>query len=180
MHLTRNIALMKNKLLYTIKYVLLFLNILLKMQSNLNSYNNDGSFSMTNSNSFWAPTKFFRQFKETISFLPWRHDKYSVARTTHISNKFPWSQRYSSDCSTEATMKGHSLLMTSRGRAYKSWQTVDKPQTEEENTTYSISLFHNNAITIYYPVSILRKSISGRHRPVRVADGPMTARCRFT
>ena len=29
------------------------------------------------------------------------------------------------------------------------------------------------------PVSILRKSISGR-RPVRVADGPMTARCRFT
>ena len=31
-----------------------------------------------------------------------------------------------------------------------------------------------------YPVSILRKSISGRYRPVRVADGPMTARCRFT
>ena len=30
------------------------------------------------------------------------------------------------------------------------------------------------------PVSILRKSISGRHRPVRVADGPMTVRCRFT
>ena len=30
------------------------------------------------------------------------------------------------------------------------------------------------------PVSILRKSILGRHRPVRVADGPMTARCRFT
>ena len=34
--------------------------------------------------------------------------------------------------------------------------------------------------TCTYPVSILRKSISGRHRPVRVADGPMTARCRFT
>ena len=31
-----------------------------------------------------------------------------------------------------------------------------------------------------FPVSILRKSISGRHRPVRVADGPMTARYRFT
>ena len=30
------------------------------------------------------------------------------------------------------------------------------------------------------PVSILRKSISGRHRPVRIADGPMTVRCRFT
>ena len=29
------------------------------------------------------------------------------------------------------------------------------------------------------PVGILRKSISGRHRPVRVADGPITARCRF-
>ena len=35
-------------------------------------------------------------------------------------------------------------------------------------------------ILYHYPVSILRKSISGRHRPVRVADGPMTARCRFT
>ena len=32
----------------------------------------------------------------------------------------------------------------------------------------------------YNPVSVLRKSISGRHRPVRLADGPMTARCRFT
>ena len=31
-----------------------------------------------------------------------------------------------------------------------------------------------------FPVSILRKAISGRHRAVRVADGPMTARCRFT
>ena len=30
------------------------------------------------------------------------------------------------------------------------------------------------------PVSILRRSLSGRHRPARVADGPMTARCKFT
>ena len=29
------------------------------------------------------------------------------------------------------------------------------------------------------PVSILHKSIAGRCRPVRVADGPITARCRF-
>ena len=29
------------------------------------------------------------------------------------------------------------------------------------------------------PVSILHKSIAGRYRPVRVADGPITARCRF-
>ena len=35
-------------------------------------------------------------------------------------------------------------------------------------------------LTRTYPVSILRKSISGRHRPVRVADGPMTVRCRLT
>ena len=39
-------------------------------------------------------------------------------------------------------------------------------------------ILHN--IAGKYPVSILRKSISGRHRPVTVADGPMTARCRFT
>ena len=31
----------------------------------------------------------------------------------------------------------------------------------------------------YYPVSILYKSIAGRYRPVRVADGPITARYRF-
>ena len=30
-----------------------------------------------------------------------------------------------------------------------------------------------------YPVSILYKSIAGRYRPVRVADGPITARHRF-
>ena len=30
-----------------------------------------------------------------------------------------------------------------------------------------------------YPVSILHKSTAGRYRPVRVADGPITARCRF-
>ena len=30
-----------------------------------------------------------------------------------------------------------------------------------------------------YPVSILHKSIVGRYRPVRVADGPMTASYRF-
>ena len=29
------------------------------------------------------------------------------------------------------------------------------------------------------PVSILCKSIAGRYRPVRVADGPITARYRF-
>ena len=29
------------------------------------------------------------------------------------------------------------------------------------------------------PFSILHKSIAGRYRPVRVADGPITARCRF-
>ena len=30
------------------------------------------------------------------------------------------------------------------------------------------------------PVSILRKSTAGRHRPVSYPDGPMTARYRFT
>ena len=31
----------------------------------------------------------------------------------------------------------------------------------------------------YVPVSILYKSIAGRYRPARVADGPITARYRF-
>ena len=45
------------------------------------------------------------------------------------------------------------------------------------NTDGSFTMANSNSRP--YPVSILRKSISGRHRPVRVADGPMTARCRF-
>ena len=32
----------------------------------------------------------------------------------------------------------------------------------------------------FYPASILRKSTSGRHRPVSYPNGPMTARYRFT
>ena len=34
-------------------------------------------------------------------------------------------------------------------------------------------------IATVIPVSILYKSIAGRYRPVRVADGPITARYRF-
>ena len=30
-----------------------------------------------------------------------------------------------------------------------------------------------------FPVSLLHKSIADRYRPVRVADGPITARYRF-
>ena len=47
---------------------------------------------------------------------------------------------------------------------------------------YSGVVWDNDTMqdTSTFPVSILRKSISGHHRPVRVADGPMTARCRFT
>ena len=33
--------------------------------------------------------------------------------------------------------------------------------------------------SLYFPVSTLHKSIAGRYRPVRVADGPRTASCRF-
>ena len=34
-------------------------------------------------------------------------------------------------------------------------------------------------LTFPFPASILHKSIAGRYRPVRVADGPITARYRF-
>ena len=36
------------------------------------------------------------------------------------------------------------------------------------------------ASVMSFPVSILHKSIVGRYRPVRVADGPITALYRFT
>ena len=37
----------------------------------------------------------------------------------------------------------------------------------------------SKCICYVFPVSILYKSIAGRYRPVRVADGPITARYRF-
>ena len=41
-------------------------------------------------------------------------------------------------------------------------------------------VYCSRAITFrIYPVSILYKSIAGRYRSVRVADGPITVRCRF-
>ena len=46
----------------------------------------------------------------------------------------------------------------------------------DPNRQLSISL----ATTCLYPASILRKSTSGRLRPVSYPDGPMTARYRFT
>ena len=36
-----------------------------------------------------------------------------------------------------------------------------------------------SAYTCISPASIIYKSIAGRYRPVRVADGPITARYRF-
>ena len=42
----------------------------------------------------------------------------------------------------------------------------------------SIAVIWNNPSSC--PASILRKSTSGRHRPVSYPDGPMTVRYRFT
>ena len=38
---------------------------------------------------------------------------------------------------------------------------------------------HRTAVARRHPVSILYKSIAGRYRPVKVADGPITARYGF-
>ena len=43
-----------------------------------------------------------------------------------------------------------------------------------------ITKYFLRSISIFRPASILRKSTSGRHRPVSYLDGPMTARYRFT
>ena len=60
-------------------------------------------------------------------------------------------------------------------------RTKQKKQKEKIRTAYYMYAYAQfDCGQSAYPVSILRKSISGRHRPVRVADGPMTARCRFT
>ena len=60
--------------------------------------------------------------------------------------------------------------------------TVNKlpylPQNHLDNL-WPASVAQSDACPTGDPVSILCKSISGRHRPVRIADGPMTARCRM-
>ena len=43
-----------------------------------------------------------------------------------------------------------------------------------------VTQFHKLVSCGPHPASILRKSTSGRHRPVSYPDGPMTARYRFT
>ena len=43
----------------------------------------------------------------------------------------------------------------------------------------SLNVLSGHILRYSIPVSILHKSITGRYRPVRVGDGPITARCRF-
>ena len=42
-----------------------------------------------------------------------------------------------------------------------------------------LSKYLADSLYLVRPASILYKSIAGRYRPVRVADGPITARYRF-
>ena len=48
-------------------------------------------------------------------------------------------------------------------------------------TPYGVPIVppYTTLVVSYVPVSILHKSIAGRYRPVRVADGPIMARYRF-
>ena len=49
----------------------------------------------------------------------------------------------------------------------------------EEHIVYPTYTIGYHQIGSIFPVSILYKSIAGCYRPVRVADGPITARKRF-
>ena len=56
------------------------------------------------------------------------------------------------------------------------WQSCWIFQRHVSNLT---RIFAIHVKLVLHPVSILYKSIAGRYRPVRVADGPITARYRF-
>ena len=47
------------------------------------------------------------------------------------------------------------------------------------NTVFTLSIRTNDPEQTMNPVSIHYKFIAGHYRPVRVADGPITARYRF-
>ena len=55
------------------------------------------------------------------------------------------------------------------------WSDIDLSRILAVNLMFISELFD----IALYPVSILCKSIAGRYRPVRVADGPITTRYRF-
>ena len=55
-------------------------------------------------------------------------------------------------------------------------QTIDIKSANDFRSTCMCSCSNHT----HYPVSILHKSIAGRYRPVRVADGPITACYRFS
>ena len=52
-------------------------------------------------------------------------------------------------------------------------------KTDLQRTIIIAMEFRKHFFAIKNPVSILHTSIAGRYRQVRVADGPITARCRF-
>ena len=52
-------------------------------------------------------------------------------------------------------------------------------RTDSRKTTGAFNQFHSCDFYTSNPVSILQKSIAGRYRPARVADGPITTCCRF-
>ena len=65
------------------------------------------------------------------------------------------------------------------------WKTTSIQRQDVESTLFQLCVpteYYKDTFSLdeTHPVSILRKSISGRHQAVRVADGPMTAQCRFT
>ena len=58
---------------------------------------------------------------------------------------------------------------------FYSWQWISKPVMKAQRRLCELPSW-DSATT---PISILHKSITGRYRPVRVADGPIMVRCRF-
>ena len=69
--------------------------------------------------------------------------------------------------------------------AYLQWNKKQNyEQSLTKQLTYQLDNICNSQTSLIvdlteYPASILYKSTAGRYRPVRVADGPIAARCRF-
>ena len=81
------------------------------------------------------------------------------------------------------------LFWTSHRKGNRKVQGVPQSQTaafprhqenEETDKTKQAQIKQMVRKALKFPASILRKSTSGRHRPVSYPDGPMTARYRFT
>ena len=97
-----------------------------------------------------------------------------------LPTNMEWILRFPSFCSAIYVI--YAVVKETRPNKVRSGTYNDKTNSmykKHRRTNKELQLGNRPGTVSRYPISILHKSIAGRYRPVRVADGPITTRCRF-